>query len=63
MSIAGATEGLEDLVNEYKNSVGDPEVTVDDHHAIANDMMEWVTKFVLMMAICQILLQPLKDKL
>lgn len=44
MSIAGATEGLEDLVNEYKNSVGDPEVTVDDHHAIANDMMEWVTK-------------------
>lgn len=44
MSIAGATEGLEDLVNEYKNSVGDPEVTVEDHHAIAGDMMDWVKK-------------------
>lgn len=44
MSISGATEGLEDLVHEYENSVGDPDVTVDDHHAIAKDMMDWVTK-------------------
>lgn len=44
MSISGATEGLEDLVHEYENSVGDPDVTIDDHHAIAKDMMDWVTK-------------------
>lgn len=44
MSISGATEGLEDLVKEYEESAGDPDVTVDDHHAIANDMREWITK-------------------
>ena len=44
MSIAGAAEGLSDLTNEYRNSVGDPEVTVEDHHAIANDMDEWIGK-------------------
>ena len=44
MSIAGAAEGLSDLTNEYRSSVGDPEVTVEDHHAIANDMDEWIGK-------------------
>ncbi len=44
MSIAGAAEGLTDLIKEYNSSVGDPEVTVDDHHAIASDMTEWVEK-------------------
>ena len=44
MSISGAAEGLTDLIKEYRASVGDPEVTVDDHHAIANDMTEWVEK-------------------
>jgi len=44
MSISGATEGLEDLVNEYTKSVSDPEVTVEDHHAIAQDMMNWIIK-------------------
>ena len=33
-----------DLINEYDASIGDPEVTNDDHHAIANDMREWITK-------------------
>ena len=40
MSISGAAEGLTDLINEYDASIGDPEVTNDDHHAIANDMRE-----------------------
>ncbi len=44
MSIAGATEGLSDLINEYESSVGDPEVTVEDHHEIASDMKEWIEK-------------------
>lgn len=44
MSIAGAMEGLQDLVNEYQKSIDDNEVTREDHHAIANDMTEWIKK-------------------
>lgn len=44
MSISGAAEGLTDLINEYDASIGDPEVTNNDHHTIANDMREWITK-------------------
>lgn len=44
MSIAGAAEGLSDLVKEYEASVGDPEVTVQDHHDIAKDMNGWIEK-------------------
>ncbi len=44
MSISGATEGIMDLINEYRNSIGDPEVTIDDHKEIAGDMEEWIKK-------------------
>lgn len=44
MSIAGAAEGLTDLTTEYEKSVGDPEVTVEDHHEIAKDMKDWIEK-------------------
>ena len=44
MSISGAAEGLTDLINEYDKSIGDSEVTIDDHHAIANDMRDWIAK-------------------
>lgn len=44
MSISGAAEGLTDLVDEYNSSIGDPEVTTDDHHAIAKDMSDWIEK-------------------
>lgn len=44
MSIAGAADGLEDLIKEYKASIDDPEVTKEDHHAIANDMSSWISK-------------------
>lgn len=44
MSIAGATEGLTDLVKEYDSSIGDPEVNEQDHHDIAHDMTEWIEK-------------------
>ena len=44
MSISGASEGLIDLVKEYDASVGDSEVTLEDHHAIAKDMSEWIEK-------------------
>ena len=44
MSISGASEGLSDLIKEYDESIGDPEVNNEDHHAIARDMTEWVNK-------------------
>lgn len=44
MSIAGAAEGLSDLTKEYEISIGDAEVTVEDHHAIAKDMQDWINK-------------------
>ena len=44
MSIAGAAEGLSDLIKEYDNSIEDPNVTIQDHHDIAKDMSEWIDK-------------------
>ena len=44
MSISGTAEGLTDLIKEYDESIGDIEVTDEDHHAIAKDMTEWVEK-------------------
>ena len=44
MSIAGAAEGLSDLVKEYDSSIEDPEVNFQDHHEIANDMNGWIEK-------------------
>jgi len=44
MSISGASEGLKDLINEYDKSIGDSDVTVQDHHEIAHDMRNWIEK-------------------
>lgn len=44
MSIAGATDGLEDLISEYNKSIDDKDVTKEDHHAIADDMSKWISK-------------------
>ena len=44
MSIGGATDGLNDLIDEYEKSVGDKDVTIEDHKAIAKDMRDWVNK-------------------
>ena len=44
MSISGASEGLTDLINELDDSIGNPLVTNDDYHDIANDMISWVKK-------------------
>lgn len=43
-SISGATEGLLDLIKEYKESIPDTAVTLEDHLDIANDMENWVNK-------------------
>ena len=44
MSISGACEGLTNLTKEYVDSVGNSQVTVEDHHEIAKDMDEWIDK-------------------
>ena len=44
MSISGALEGLTDLIKEYDQSIDDPEVTSKDHHDIAKDMDDWISK-------------------
>jgi len=44
MSIAGAAEALSDLIKEYHDSIGNFDVTVEDHHEIAKEMNEWVEK-------------------
>jgi len=44
MSIAGAVEGLTDLIKEYDESIDDSKVTNDDHHEIAKEMKVWVDK-------------------
>ena len=44
MSISGAAEGLTDLIKEYDSSIDDPEVNSQDHHDIAKDMSNWVSK-------------------
>jgi two-component system, NtrC family, sensor histidine kinase HupT/HoxJ len=44
MSISGGIEGLKDLIDEYDSSIGDPDVTNDDHHGIAKEMSAWIVK-------------------
>lgn len=44
MSIAGASEGIRDLVNEFDASIGNPIVNDGDFHDIAKDMREWLDK-------------------
>ncbi len=44
MSVAGAAEGLTELVGEYVASIDNPTVTKEDHKEIAKDMLEWITK-------------------
>ena len=43
-SVSGGLEGLSDLINEFDESIGNPNVTNDDMHDIAKDMREWIAK-------------------
>jgi len=44
MSLAGGIEALTDLVDEYKVSIEDIRVNVDDHREIAAEMQGWLQK-------------------
>lgn len=42
MSIAGALNAMDDLVDECQRSFGDPEVTPADYKEIAQEMTDWI---------------------
>lgn len=44
MSLSGGIEALHDLVTEYRESISDPQVTLEDHMEIAREMEEWLDK-------------------
>ncbi len=44
MSLSGSIMALEELVAEYRESVGDKTVTTEDHHEIADEMDTWLSK-------------------
>lgn len=44
MSLAGGIEALKDLTHEYKDSIEDENVTVEDHKEIADEILEWLGK-------------------
>ena len=44
MSISGCAASLENLIEEYRSSIGDPEVNDDDHREIAAEMQNWVDR-------------------
>lgn len=41
MSVSGAVEALIDLIKEYEESIDDSDVTPEDHHEIAKEMLQW----------------------
>ncbi|GAA0795901.1 hypothetical protein GCM10008910_15570 [Faecalicatena orotica] len=44
MAVSGDVALLEDLVREYKDSIGDQDVTVEDHKEIADEMSGWLQR-------------------
>lgn len=44
MSISGGVEGLKDLIEEYRDSIGDRSVSDQDHREIASEMLVWIDK-------------------
>lgn len=44
LAISGGVDQVQCLASEYRDSVGDPEVTDDDHREISRDMDEWLAK-------------------
>lgn len=43
-ALSGQLQGVNNLIKEYEESVGDTSVTVEDHYEIANDMTNWLNK-------------------
>ncbi len=62
MSVAGGIDQVSWLVQEYAASVGDPEVTTDDHAEIADEMQKWLSRMKLHMSYMSDIISAVKDQ-
>ena len=62
MSVAGGIDQVAWLVQEYAASVGDPEVTVDDHAEIAGEMQKWLGRMKMHMGYMSDIISAVKDQ-
>jgi two-component system sensor histidine kinase HupT/HoxJ len=62
MSVSGGIDQVEWLVQEYAASVGDPEVTVDDHAEIAGEMQKWLGRMKMHMGYMSDIISTVKDQ-
>lgn len=44
MSVSGSASMLDNLVTEWRESLGDPEITEEDYRAIMDEMADWLEK-------------------
>ena len=62
MSIAGGIDQMQYLTKEYETSVGDPDVTTEDHAEIAQDMYQWLGKMKLQTGYMSDIISTVKDQ-
>ena len=62
LSASGSLGQLELLVEEYDQSVGDPDVTVEDHHEIASEMKTCISKSKTYIAYMSDVISTVKDQ-
>lgn len=62
MASSGSVEQLRGFVEEYKASIGDDEVTPQDHLEIAADMEEWLGKLQNQLGYMADLIRAVKDR-
>jgi len=62
MSIAGGIDQLQYLTKEYETSVGDPDVTPEDHAEIAQDMYQWLGKMKMQTGYMSDIISTVKDQ-
>lgn len=62
MSVSGGIDQLKYLADEYKNSIGDSEVTDNDHREIADEMNHWLDKMKTHMSYMSDIITTVKDQ-
>jgi Signal transduction histidine kinase len=62
MSIAGGIDQLQCLTKEYETSVGDPDITNEDHAEIAQDMHQWLGKMRIQTGYMSDIISTVKDQ-
>ena len=62
MSVSGGIEQLACLVDEYRDSIGDPEVLPEDHREISAEMLEWLQKMRSHMSYMSDIISTVKDQ-